>query len=496
MNVATPVPHGILEWVTGSSRTRLSRLAKSGKAIRLLPGLYATGATLPPEQVARHHLHEIIEHVWPGGVICGRSALAGGIPTDGMFFIAHPDPSRRTGLHLPGLTVIPVVGPPPLPGDMPMPNGLAMSGPVRVLVENVDVQGHPARFRAGTRAVEDRIDELARSGGAGRIRTLLSQLDVIAVSFEPPAVGAVRTRLVALLGSFTEKMTATSPRFAARLSGSPFDARRIELLEGLIAIIETRSPRPNPAGPPLSRWEWLAFFEAYFSNFIEGTEFGVDEARRIAVEGVVHETRPQDAHDVAATYRLAVDPQDRVRVPTSGEELIAILKSRHRTIMAARLDKHPGDFKEVLNYAGGYQFVEPALVVGTLVRGFTVVNQLLDPFSRAVAMMVLITECHPFDDGNGRVARLTSNAELSVAGEVRIMIPTVYRNNYLAGLSAFSNGTGRGESLIAVLEHAQRWTSTIDWSTYERADELLTMSNAYLDSGIAESTGRRLTFPT
>lgn len=495
MNVATPVPHGVLEWATGSSRARLSRLAKSGKAIRLLPGLYAAGATLPPEQVARHHLHEIIEHVWPGGVICGRSALAGGIPTDGIFFVAHPDPPRKTALHLPGLTVVPVVGPSPLPGDVSMPNGLALSGPVRVLVENVDVQGHPARFRAGTRAVEDRIDELARSGGAGRIRTLLSQLDVIAVSFEPPAVDAVRTRLVALLGSFTEKMTAISPRFAARLSGSPFDAHRIEMLEGLIAVIATRPPRPSPAGPPFSRWEWLAFFEAYFSNFIEGTEFGVDEARRIAVEGVVHKMRPEDAHDVAATYRLAVDPQDRVRVPTSGEELIEILKSRHRTLMAARLDKHPGDFKEVLNYAGGYQFVEPALIEGTLVRGFTVVNRLFDPFSRAVAMMVLITECHPFDDGNGRVARLTSNAELSAAGEVRILIPTVYRNNYLPGLSAFSNSAGRGESLIAVLEYAHRWTSAIDWSTYERANEMLTTSNAYLDSGIAESTGQRLTFP-
>lgn len=495
MNVAIPVPHGVLEWTTGSSRPRLSRLAKSGKAIRLLPGLYAIGATLPPEQLARHHLNEIVNHVWSGGVICGRSAFDGGIPADGKFFVAHPNPARKTDLHLPGLTIVPVVGPSTLPGDMPMPNGLNMSGPARVLVENVDVQGHPARFRTGTRAVENRIDELARSGGAGRIRTILSQLDVIAVSFEPSAVEAVRTRLVALLGSFSETITAISPRYAARLSGSPFDARRIEMLEGLISIIEARPPRPNPAGPPLSRWEWLAFFESYFSNFIEGTEFGVNEARRIAVDGVIPGARPEDAHDVAATYRLAVDPQDRVRVPKSGEDLIEILKSRHRTLMAARPDKHPGDFKELLNYAGGYMFVEPALLEGTLVRGFIVVNRLLDPFARAVAMMALVTECHPFDDGNGRVARLTSNAELSAAGEVRILVPTVYRNNYLSGLSAFSNSSGRGESLIAVMEYAHRWTSSIDWSTYERADELLNISNAYLDPGIAESTGRRLAFP-
>lgn len=495
MNVAIPVPHGVLEWATRSSRPRLSRLAKSGKAIRLLPGLYAVGATLPPEQVARLHLHEIVNHIWSGGVICGRNALDGGIPTDGMFFVAHPDSPRKTEMHLPGITIVPVMGPPSLPGDMPMPNGLYMSGPARALVENIDVVGHPARFRAGTRAVEDRIDELARSGGTGRIRTILSQLDVIAGSFEPSAVAAVRTRLVALIGSFSETITAISPRYAARLSGSPFDAHRIEMLEELISIIEDRPPRPNPAAPPVSRWEWLAFFEAYFSNFIEGTEFGVNEARRIAIDGVIPKARPEDAHDVVATYRLTTDQRDRVRVPTSGEDLIEILKSRHRTLMAARLDKHPGDFKELPNYAGGYQFVEPVLVEGTLVRGFMVVNRLIDPFARSVAMMVLVTECHPFDDGNGRVARLTSNAELSAAGEVRILVPTVYRNNYLAGLSAFSNSAGRGESLIAVLEYAHRWTSTIDWSTFERADELLNKSNAYLDSGVADSTGRRLAFP-
>ncbi len=46
-------------------------------------------------------------------------------------------------------------------------------------------------------------------------------------------------------------------------------------------------------------------------------------------------------------------------------------------------------------------------------------------------MMALVTECHPFDDGNGRAARLMANAELSAAGQVRLVIPTVFRNNDL-----------------------------------------------------------------
>ena len=163
--------------------------------------------------------------------------------------------------------------------------------------------------------------------------------------------------------------------------------------------------------------------------------------------------------------------------------------------MAARPDKHPGELKQRPNYAGGYEFVSPELVAGTLKRGFDTLRQLHDPLARAVAMMALVTECHPFDDGNGRVARLTANAELSAAGEVRIVIPTIYRNNYLSGLGALSNGTGKGEPLVAVLEYAQRWTGMIDWSDYAATNTILATCNAFEDAVQAEAAGRRLQMP-
>jgi fido (protein-threonine AMPylation protein) len=122
-------------------------------------------------------------------------------------------------------------------------------------------------------------------------------------------------------------------------------------------------------------------------------------------------------------------------------------------------------------------------------------EQVREPMGRAVAMMVLVTEAHPFDDGNGRVARLTSNAELSAANEVRIIIPTVYRNNYLAGLSGVSNGSD-GQAMAAILEYAQRWTALVDWSTFDAARAVIDASHGFVDAGLAESTGRRLQLPT
>jgi hypothetical protein len=496
MNVAQPNPVGTLRMATAASRAELSRRAKSGRAQRLAPGIYADGATLPPDQVARQHLYEIVAAVWPGAVLCGRTALSGGQPEGGALFVALPELTRRSPLELPGVTVTPVVGPGVLPGDMPLPDGLSLSGPARSLVENTDLQGRRPAFRAGTAAGEDRIDALARSGGAGKIRRTLAELDVIAGSFDPSAVQVVRARLRAVLGSFPDgSLEIRSDRLGARLAGKPFDQHRLEMIEGLVGVLDARAPRPVSMVGPAEAWTWLAFFESYFSNFIEGTEFGVEEARRIAVDGEVPLDRPADAHDVAATYRLAADPVDRVQTPRTGEQLVELLAERHRVLMAARPETRPGQFKVKPNLAGGYQFVLPELVEGTLIRGFDLLDAVADPLGRAAAIMALVTEVHPFDDGNGRVARLTSNAELSVVGQVRILTPTVYRNNYLAALSAMSGGAGNGESLVAVLDYAQRWAAAVDWGDFEGAVETSSSCNAFLDPGVADVNGQRLVMP-
>ena len=489
-------PYGLLQFSGPDNKAQLSRASKTGRAIRLTTGVYAVGASLPPADVAHHHRFDLIAHYWPDGVICASSALVGGGTVDGVLYVAAPD-GRQAPLVLPGMSIQPIPGPGPLPGDIDMPAGTHMSGPARALTENVTGgPGRPARHRSGLSAVEDRIDMYARSSGAGRIRSLLDQLDVIAGSFDPGAVEIVRVRLAATLDTFTGATPqVSSPLLAARIAGAPFDGHRIIMLEQLIEVLTTRPPTPRPVTAPIQRWAWLPFFEAYFSNFIEGTQFSVDDARTIAIDGIPFFGKLEDSHDIAATYRLAADSADRVLVPTTGAELVEILQHRHRVLMAARPDKHPGELKERRNYAGGYEFVAPELVAGTLERGFATLRQLHDPLARAVSMMALVTECHPFDDGNGRVARLTANAELSAAGEVRIVIPTVYRSNYLAGLGALSNGTGKGDPLVAVLEFAQRWTGAVDWSDYTATNAILMSCNAFDDAIQAEATGRRLRMP-
>lgn len=246
----------------------------------------------------------IVAVLWPSAVLCDRSAFAGPVPVEGWLYICQPSLSRVSDLALAGMTVSPRVGPGQCPGDIPLPGGLFQAGFARSLVENITAPGRPPRGRparqAGTRTVEDRIDEMARTGGAGKISNVLSELDVIAPHFESRAVDLVRRRLAAVLGSSSGDAPVSS-RLKARLEGQPYDEHRIQLLGSLVSTLDRTAPEPVPELGPASRWHWLPFYEAYFSNFIEGTEFGVDEARSIAVDGLIPATRPADAHDITAT---------------------------------------------------------------------------------------------------------------------------------------------------------------------------------------------------
>ena len=54
---------GTLRMDTSALRDELSRSTISGRAYRLGPGIYADGASLPLDQVARQHLLKIVAAV-------------------------------------------------------------------------------------------------------------------------------------------------------------------------------------------------------------------------------------------------------------------------------------------------------------------------------------------------------------------------------------------------------------------------------------------------
>lgn len=87
-----------------------------------------------------------------------------------------------------------------------------------------------------------------------------------------------------------------------------------------------------------------------------------------------------------------------------------------------------------------------------------------------------------------------SNAALVAHDQVRIIIPTYYRGNYLAALTA-ATVHGEPKALISALDCARTWVGAVDWTDWQSSMTDLESSNAFLDSAQLELSGDRLRLP-
>lgn len=70
------------------------------------------------------------------------------------------------------------------------------------------------------------------------------------------------------------------------------------------------------------------------------------------------------------------------------------------------------------------------------------------------------------------------NAELLAGGQARIIITTVYRDDYQLGLRSLTRQS-HPDTLIALLAYAHRWTALIDWTDFARAEQQLGVCHAF-----------------
>ena len=167
-------------------------------------------------------------------------------------------------------------------------------------------------------------------------------------------------------------------------------------------------------------------------------------------------------------------------IPTSADHLIEILQHRHHIMMSARPEANPGMFKTQDNRAGQTHFVSFQQVRGTLRKGFEIYTALRHPFSRAVFMLFLISEVHPFVDGNGRISRIMMNAELTAAGQAKIIIPTVFRTDYLNALRQLTRN-GNPEKLINAMKRVRLFSSRLHGENFNEMRNYMESCNAFRD---------------
>lgn len=467
---------------TSKATSRAIRtLLQDGKVRQLGPRLYSKNLTDPEDDVVRRNIWTIVPGYFPEAVLGDRSGFDTR-PTDDGFLFLIADTWRP--VELPGLTLSPRPGPGPAAGDSPYMGGLWLPSEARRFLDNLRVSrprnGRPARSLPRDE-LERCLEALAARQGEDQLNVLRDTARRIA-----PELGAEKEleRLHKLIGTIlgTREGDLQSPLTRARRAGLAYDPARLELFDLLTAELHRHVPvnlprRSEHTGAP------YAFFEAYFSNSIEGTEFPLDEAEDIVFRGAIPDERPDDAHDVLGTFRLLNDPQRQVRVARDFQDFIELIKVNHELMLGERPAIRPGEFKKKANEAGGTQFVHPDLVRGTLAQGYERYESLPAGLPRAIFQMFLIAEVHPFVDGNGRTARAMMNTELTAAGQERAMFTTAVRDSYISSLRALSSNK-RTDALIKVIDACQQFSADGDWSTMDRARETVERTGALIDPNL------------
>jgi hypothetical protein len=457
---------------------RLQRLAAQGRLRRIHLGVYTDDLAQPLEAIVRRELYALSALVAGGCIISHRSALESRRPTSsGNVFLTGP---YRRDIELPGVKLRIAKGPAPLDSDIRIPTfggDAFISSQARALLENLGAsRGDAAERRTlGAAGVEAWLDLFISRDVGGAINKLRDAARAIAEPLKlQEEFKQLDATIGALLGTRTARLSAHSA--IARAAGKPYDDARLTLFQSLASELQRDSCQvPPPAANTDNQLQ--AFIETYFSNYIEGTEFELEEAHDIVVQGRPLQYREDDSHDILGTYQGILESKANPAIPQNFAAFATQLQAWNRLVIESRSSKNPGQFKTESNRAGNTVFVAPELVVGTLEKGYETIMSAATPESRAALAMFVIAEVHPFTDGNGRTARLAMNLFLTHSGLTRIVIPTVYRDDYISALKAMSSNA-HPIPLIRMFARAARFSRWIDMSSKSNAFADLRRSNA------------------
>lgn len=338
------------------------------------------------------------------------------------------------------------------------------------------------------------LERLLKTEHEDGLRAIRRRAHKIAEAVE--AISELKT-LDDLIGTFlrTRETKLVHDKVAARQRrDSPFDPDCMERLKEL-AVVLNRSPLPDRPDPHVAPDEraCASFVEAYFTNFIEGTRFSVEKARRIVFENEEPDGRPADGRDIVQTFRQVSSMAKGMQTASSYQQFEDEIRGRNRILLDGGPEKDPGNFKTEPNSAGNTQFVLPDLVIGTLKEGYETLGSLTHPLARGIFVHTLLVLVHPFNDGNGRTSRIMMTKELVGGGQSRIIVPSVFRTDYINGIkSLVASPKFSPAPLIRALLEAQRVTAAIASPDLDKTIDLWASTHAFVDD---DERDAKLTFP-
>jgi Fic family protein len=234
----------------------------------------------------------------------------------------------------------------------------------------------------------------------------------------------------------------------------------IEAINRLKAELDALPPMPREAEDKL--WKKLRMEWNYNSNHIEGNTLTYSETEaliyfdRTSGDHTLQEYEEMKAHDVAiAMVKEWTAAHDRQLTQADIRNLNKVILVREfwkealtfdgqatrRLIKVGEYKSQPNSVKtktgEMFHYASPEE--TPRLMT-ELMDWYLNESADLPPVSIAAEMHYRFIRIHPFDDGNGRVARLLVNYILMLHGFPPIVIESATKDKYLAALQKADAG--------------------------------------------------------
>lgn len=457
---------------------KISKLLKEKQIRKISPRIYTTNMEEQPSIIIKRNILEILGNLYPGAVLSHRSAFEFKPTSTNQIFLTY---SYTKKIKLPGVTINFLDGKAAIKGDNKLFGELYASSKERAFLENMQItkKTGPDSKTLGIPQIEEKLDDILIINGEDGLNNIRDKANKVSKILGMDKEFTSLNKIISALLTTKPSKILKSNVALSRAAGIPYDKNRIELFESLFSFLhnkEFKTVQENNLS--LNEFRNFAFFEAYFSNYIEGTVFEVEEAKEIIDSGIPLPSRSDDSHDVLGTYQVVSNKIEMQKPFSDADTFLNILQSWHKTLLFARTNKNPGQFKERNNRAGDTHFVNYKLVRGTLKRGFEYYKILSNPFARAAYIMFLVSEVHPFEDGNGRIARVMMNAELLNSNQCKIIIPTIYRDDYLLTIKKLTKQKAPAK-YVQMLTKAHQFSSNLNFDKYDDLYKYLKFHNAF-----------------
>lgn len=197
----------------------------------------------------------------------------------------------------------------------------------------------------------------------------------------------------------------------------------------------------------------------YHSNSIEGNTLTLVETRLVLEQGITIGGKTLREHFEIINHRKCIEWLETLVVKTNKLESSDILNI-HSQVMANIMDDYAGRLRPGMVRITGANFTPPNArlvpdLIDELLEFINSHQSHFDPVTLATMFHHRFVWIHPFNDGNGRTARLAMNLLLMRAGYPPVIILTQDRKKYFHALNSANKGDYSG-LLLMMYQGAER----------------------------------------